>query len=245
MLVLDKGEVRLINSMGGDASVVAAARVSNGATYEDASKGEEADQKLINFLVKHRHGTPFEHATFQFYISAPLFVRSEWHRHRMASYNEISGRYVEYEPEFYIPELFRIPGTTNKQGSRTPVIGDDLRIKGRTVAYASYQEAGVDYWQQLIREYFEAASKAAYDKYKTLLECNVAKEMARMVLPANLYTKFYMTVNARGLMNFLSLRAAEDAQWEIRQYAIGMKEMFKDTMPLTYNAWEQNGFLSP
>lgn len=232
MKILDKGEIQLINSMGGDESVVAAARVSNDVDYASASKGEEADFKLIQYLVKHRHGTPFEHATFQFYIQAPLFVRSEWHRHRMASYNEVSGRYVEYQPEFYIPESFRVAGKTSKQGSVYPEIAPD--------GYPS-----IEYWDKLALAWVEDVSRHAYGKYKDLLYMGVAKEMARMVLPANLYTRFYMTVNARSLMNFLGLRAAEDAQWEIRQYAIAMKEMFKEKMPLTYNAWEANQFIAP
>jgi len=225
MLVLDKGEVTLINSMGGDLSVIAAARVSNGVNYEEASKGEEADQKLINFLIKHRHGTPFEHATFQFYIKCPLFVRSEWHRHRMASYNEISGRYVEYEPEFYIPSSFRKQSKDNKQGS-IEVDSDAL-------------------WQNYPWALVESHTLDAYARYKSLIEWGVAKEMARMVLPANLYTQFYMTVNARALMNFISLRSADDAQWEIRQYGLTMRNMFQEQMPMTYAAWEANRFIAP
>lgn len=228
MQVLDKGEVSLLNHMGGDLAVIAAARVSNGVDYRQASKGPEADQKLINYLVQHRHGTPFEHSTFQFYIKAPLFVRSEWHRHRMASYNEISGRYVEYEPEFYTPELWRVKSPSNKQGSQFP----------------EYDESWEN-WLYEIRAQYRNAIDDAWVAYKALLNEGVAKEMARMVLPLSLYTQFYMTVNARGLMNFLSLRAADDAQWEIRQYAIAMKDMFKQVMPMTYSAWEQNKFIAP
>lgn len=223
MKILDKGEVTLINFSGGDLAVVAAARVSNGATYEEASKGREKDQKLINYLMKHRHHTPFEHSTFQFYVKCPLFVRSEWHRHRIASYNEISGRYVDYEAEFYIPDRIRVPADTNKQGSvfrpgnPTP---DDDNFRG------------------LIRE----ASADAFRRYEELKSIGVAKELARIILPLNLYTQFYFTVNARSLMNFLSLRAADDAQWEIRQYAIAMKGMFRKEMPMTYEAFEAHGY---
>lgn len=232
MKVLDKGEVKLINSMGGDESVVAAARVSNDVDYASASKGEEADQKLINYLIKHRHGTPFEHATFQFYIQAPLFVRSEWHRHRMASYNEVSGRYVKYEPEFYIPSEFRIQAVSNKQGSISPEEppGTYLDIAG---------------WNFDASLEVQNAVRIAYNIYENLLELGVAKEQARMILPSNLYTKFYMTCNARGLMNFLSLRAAEDAQWEIRQYANAMVDIFEEKMPMTARAWRQNNFIAP
>lgn len=233
MNVLDKGKIDLINWMGGDLAVVAAARVSNGATYDTASKGKEADQKLIDYLVKHRHGTPFEHSTFQFYIKAPLFVVREWQRHRMASYNEISGRYVEFEEEFYIPDKFRIQASTNKQGSIFPA-NDQL------YGYPDPEE-----WNEALHSWIKEHSETSFATYQNLIANGVAKEMARMVLPLNLYSQFYFTVNARSLMNFLSLRAADDAQWEIREYAIGIKQIFKNHMPLTYNAWEANDFIAP
>lgn len=234
MKVLDKGVVSLINHMGGDESVVAAARVSNDVDYASASKGAEADQKLINYLVKHRHGTPFEHATFQFYIQAPLFVRSEWHRHRMASYNEVSGRYVKYESVFYVPTEYRLQSKSNKQGS---VLATDENVD------PSYLDATA--WNDTALSLVEDAVSYAFEQYERLIDMGVAKEMARMILPLNLYTKFYMTVNARALMNFLSLRAAEDAQWEIRQYALAMKGMFAEAMPLTFNAWQANEYIAP
>jgi len=211
--------------MGNDLRVVAAARVSNGVNFEEASKGEDADQKLINYLVKHRHGSPFEHVVFQFHIKCPLFVRSEWHRHRVASYNEISGRYVEYEPEFYIPEGFRKQSSSNKQGSVE--VPDDT------------------HWQLYPTALVKSHVEDAYSKYQNLLSWGVAKEMARMVLPANLYTQFYVTLNVRSMMNFLSLRSADDAQWEIRQYSLAMQQIFKNHMPMTYAAWEANGFVAP
>lgn len=221
--VLDQGEVSQINFVGGDLAVVAAARVSNGVSYAEASKGRDKDKKLINYLMKHRHHTPFEHSVFQFYIKAPLFVVREWHRHRMASYNEISGRYVDLTPTFYIPDRIRVPADTNKQGSvfrpGNPNV-DDQHFSG------------------LVRE----ASAEAFRRYEELKSIGVAKELARIVLPLNLYTEFYMTVNARSLMNFLSLRAADDAQWEIRQYAIAMKGMFYKEMPMTYEAFETHGY---
>jgi thymidylate synthase (FAD) len=224
--ILDKGEVTLLNQMGGDLAVIAAARVSNGASYEEASKGPESDQRLINYLIKHRHGTPFEHSTFQFYIKAPLFVVREWQRHRMASYNEISGRYVEFEPEFYYPVGWRVQAASNKQGSVFP-------------------EEPKYSWNILNDLKYDNVIKFQYKVYTEFLKAGVAKEMARMVLPLSLYSQFYMTVNARSLMNFLSLRAADDAQWEIRQYAIAMKEMFKEKMPMTYKAWENNRYITP
>jgi thymidylate synthase (FAD) len=249
MKVLDKGEVSLLNFMGGDLAVVAAARVSNGVDYTEASKGPEADEKLIRYLVKHRHGTPFEHSTFQFYVKTPLFVRSEWHRHRIASYNEISGRYVVYEPEFYIPDLFRVPAQTNKQGSVYP---DDKFLEGWKAEHPFLLDTddkgivtGTGTFHGYMRRQLRTWTRRAYDLYEWYIAQGVAKEMARMVLPPNLYTQFYFTVNARSLMNFLSLRCAEDAQWEIRQYALAIRDMFAEKMPLTYAAWVDNNYVVP
>lgn len=226
MQVLDQGDLTLINFMGGDLSVVAAARVSNGVDYADASKGREKDQKLIRYLLRHRHHTPFEHTVFQFYVKCPLFVAREWHRHRIASYNEISGRYVDFEPSFYAPERIRIPAATNKQGS---VFGSDI---GKPPTPDDRNFSG------LVRE----NATRAFRLYEELKAIGVANELARIVLPMNLYTQFYMTVNARSLMNFISLRAADDAQWEIRQYAIAMQGVFAEKMPMTYAAYEEYGY---
>jgi len=224
--VLDKGEVKLINQMdqGGDYGVVAAARVSNGVAYDKASKGDDADFKLISYLMKHRHGTPFEHNLFTFYIKCPLFVAREWQRHRIGSYNEVSGRYTEFNAQFYIPTVARKPAETNKQGS-VPV-----------------NNKGADEW---LETEIQRWSLAAHVEYKKLLDFGIAKELARIVLPLNLYTEFYWSVNARSLMNFLSLRTGEDAQWEIQQYAKAIEPMFFDVMPFTYHAWVNNGRIAP
>lgn len=214
--------------MGNDFAVVAAARVSNGVSYEEASKGPEADQKLINYLMKHRHGSPFEHVVYTFYVKAPIFVVREWMRHRIGSYNEISGRYVEFKPEFYIPEQFRRPGLTNKQGSSFPTPTPEARD-----------------WDNYNKRIIEDAVRESFNYYKWLLANNVAKEMARIILPLNLYTEFYWTVNARSLMNFLSLRTGEDAQYEIRMYAEEIKKIFEEKCPMVFKSWEANGFLAP
>jgi thymidylate synthase (FAD) len=144
----------------------------------------------------------------------------------MASYNEISGRYVEFEPEFYYPKHWRVPAESNKQGSKF-----DLSKEPE--------------WYQEAQNSYEDAIQDAYERYKFLLEHGVAREMARMVLPLSLYSQFYFTVNARSLMNFLSLRAASDAQWEIQQYAMAMHWVFKEKMPMTYLAWENNRYITP
>jgi thymidylate synthase (FAD) len=222
--VLDKGRVVLLDAMGNDSSVVAAARVSNGRGPLEALEDVDKDDRLIKYLMKHKHGTPFEHNLFTFYVKCPIFVAREWQRHRIGSYNELSGRYTEFKPEFYIPEIAREPGTTNKQGSK--VIENPAAHK--------WLSTEINKW-----------SIGAYDEYKAILKYGIAKEMARMILPLNLYTEFYWSVNARSLMNFLSLRTGEDAQWEIRQYAEAIKPMFWDQMPMTFTAWVENGYQAP
>lgn len=211
--VLDKGFVRLVDFMGGDQGVVDAARVS----YGGKSKGEEADRKLIAYLLKHQHMTPFEHAIFKFHVKTPIFVMRQWIRHRMASYNEISARYTEVKDEFYVPTQWRAQDLKNKQGS---------------VAAPQLDHAA------LTRK-FEEQVKAAQATYQELLKAGVARELARMVLPVNAYTEFYFTINARSLMNFVTLRADVHAQWEIQQYAEAMAESFKAKMPWTYDAFVQ------
>ncbi len=214
--VLDKGFVRLVEFMGGDQGVVDAARVS----YGGVSKGVEADKKLIAYLLKHSHLTPFEHSVLKFHVSAPIFVARQWFRHRFAAYNEISFRYTEVKDYFYMPERWRGQDKKNKQGSTS--------------------SAELD--QKAISDLFSKQVESALATYKTLIEKGVAREMARMVLPVNLYTEFYWTVNARSLMNFVSLRADGHAQWEIQQYGEAMAHAFRQVMPWTYEAFLRHGW---
>jgi thymidylate synthase (FAD) len=209
--VLDKGFVRLVEFMGGDRGVVDSARVS----YGGKSKGEEADRKLIAYLLKHQHMTPFEHSVFKFHVSCPIFVMRQWIRHRMASYNEVSYRYTEVKDEFYVPEKWRVQDVKNKQGS---------------LASAELDHA------EMSRAFTEQV-RAALACYKKMIEAGVAREMARMVLPVNLYTQFYWTINARSLMNFVTLRADSHAQWEIQRYAEAIAGFFQAKMPWTYEAF--------
>ena len=213
VVVLDKGLVRLVDFMGGDQGVVDAARVS----YGGKSKGQDADRKLIAYLLKHKHETPFEHAVFKFHVKCPIFVMRQWIRHRMASYNEVSARYTEVKDEFYIPAKWRAQDIKNKQGSMAAPALDHAALTKK----------------------FEAQIEAALATYRELLAAGVARELARMVLPVNAYTEFYWTVNARSLMNFLSLRADIHAQWEIQQYAEILAQSFKAKMPWTYEAFLQ------
>ena len=209
--VLDKGFVRLVESMGGDRGVVDAARVSHGG----ASKGAQADRKLIDYLLERSHLTPFEHAVFKFHVGCPIFVARQWFRHRFAAYNEISYRYTEVKDEFYLPELWRAQDRANKQGSVTAQGLDQERLIG----------------------IFTKQVSAALAAYRSLIAGGAAREMARMVLPVNLYTQFYWTVNARSLMNFVSLRADRSAQWEIQRYAEALASIFADAMPWTWEAF--------
>lgn len=209
--VLDKGFVRLVDFMGGDQGVVDAARVS----YGGKSRGEEADRKLIAYLLKHKHETPFEHAVFKFHVSCPIFVMRQWIRHRMASYNEISARYTEVRDDFYVPQRWRAQDLKNKQGSVAAPALDHAALTAK----------------------FEAQLKSAMACYKDLLAAGVAREMARMALPVNAYTEFYFTINARSLMNFVTLRADAHAQWEIQQYAEALAGYFRQKMPWTYDAF--------
>jgi thymidylate synthase (FAD) len=209
--VLDKGFVRLVDFMGGDQGVLDSARVS----YASKSKGEEQDRKLINYLLKHEHMSPFEHSIFKFHVSTPIFVMRQWIRHRIASYNEISARYTEVKDEFYVPTAWRAQDLKNKQGSvTTPNLDHPALTKA-----------------------LQAQVDASLKTYKDLLAAGVAREMARMVLPVNLYTEFYWTINARSMMNFITLRADVHAQWEIQQYGEAVAHFFRQKMPWTYDAF--------
>jgi len=209
--VLDKGFVELLGVLGDDNTVVSAARVS----YLGESKGEEKDKKLVKFMMKNGHTSPFEHVVFQWRIKCPLFVRSQWHRHRTWSYNEVSRRYTDEDIEFYFPKEWRAQDTKNKQGSAGQLeILDAHFILRNTVAVAQIS-------------------------YAALLQKGVAKEMARMVLPQNLYTIFYGTVDLKNLLHFIELRADEHAQLEIQIYAKAMEDIIKDYVPWSYEAWRE------
>lgn len=205
--------VELLDVYAKDIDVVNSARVSFDKQVESMS---EADEKLINYLMKNQHGTPFEHNMFRWYVEAPIFVVREWQRHRIGwSYNEMSGRYTEFEDKFYVPETLR------------------TRV-GRPGDY-EYKELALD------ESVFDAVYGECWVGYKYLLNKGVAPEQARMVLPVSIYTKMYATCNARSLMNFLSLRTHPTAQQEIQDCAKMMEKQFEISMPVTYRAWVDNG----
>lgn len=224
--VLDHGQVLLVDHMASDQKVTGAARVSTGKGPEYTSKGAEADERLIRYLMVHRHGTPFEHAVFQFFVKAPIFVAREWQRHRIASYNEQSGRYSEFQPEFYVPGHVRTPDPANKQSSVRVEVTEGADT--RDALFLMGDQMGDN-----------------FDLYGRLLRLGMAREMARIVLPLSLYTSFWFTVNARSLLNFLALRNHDAAQWEIRQYAEIIEAMFAEVMPLTHAAFQANGRVAP
>ncbi len=210
--ILDHGFIRLVDFMGGDLAVVQAARVSLGKGITNTVR----DKKLVDFLMANHHETPFEHSVFKFHIKCPIFVARQWFRHRMASYNEISGRYTEMEEQIYLPERLRTQKAQNYQYQLLE------------------EEKNRDFLQKIGQLYQEA-----FTLYQELLENGVAKEHARIILPAALYTQFYWTINARSLMNFLVLRLDIHAQEEIRLYAKVISRTFRQKMPWTYEAFDR------
>ena len=221
--VLDHGFVRLDGAMADDLSVVNGARVSFARRKTEM---DESDAGLIRFLMRDRHGTPFEHNAFRFHVRCPIFVAREWFRHRVGSFNEFSMRYARATDEFYVPEP------------------EDVRSQvGKPGAY-SFEPVDPEL-AETTREELRAAYETAYETYERLIEQGVARELARSVLPVGAYTEFFWTVNARSLMNFVSLRAAETAQREIRRYADAVEAFFAQQMPITYDAFVANGRVAP
>jgi thymidylate synthase (FAD) len=198
------------------------------------NEASERDAGLINFLMRDRHGSPFEHTSFTFYIEAPIFVVREFIRHRAGwSYNEESGRYKELEPVFYVPADGRPLRQVGNPGSYEFIQGD---YKQKSAVSGDLKRVSVE----------------AYMTYKRLLDLGVAREVARMVLPVNIYTSFYATCNARSLMHFLSLRTQNEKarfpsfpQEEIRMVADQMEAVFAAYMPLTHAAYEKHGRVAP
>lgn len=201
--------------MADDLTVVNAARVSF-ATRKEVM--ELSDERLLMFLMRERHTSPFEHAVFRFHVRAPIFVVREWQRHRMASYNEQSGRYAEFKELFYTPDYIR-----------TQV--------GKPGAYRFEQMDPVT--SEEVHDVINIHNHMSFNMYKDLITAGVAKEQARLVLPGTLYTEFWFTVNALSLMNFLRLRNSEHAMYEIREYAKAIEQEFAERMPVTFAAFKR------
>ncbi len=213
--VLDHGFVRLIDHMGSDLSIVRAARVSYDAAWR-AGEDHNSDQRLIHYLWKHSHTTPFEAVTFTFEVKAPIFVFRQWHRHRTISVNELSARYRELPEEVYMPD-FRAQSKNNKQGSDGEI---------------DIVEAAI------LRAAFEDTYRLAFSVYRAALSRGVAREIARSVLPVATYSHMFCTVNLLNLLKFLTLRCDSHAQYEIRVYADAMRELARGIVPVAVGAWE-------
>jgi thymidylate synthase (FAD) len=227
--------VELVKRSAADADVLFAARVSTAGEQSLAEVGTDAERSagLINYLMRDRHGSPFEHNSFTFFVSAPIFVFREFMRHRTFSYNEESGRYRRLEPVFYVPGPERKLVQEGKPGRYVFVDGSAEQHK-------------------LVDEATRAVCTGAYQAYLEMLEAGIAREVARGVLPVSIYSSMYATCNARALMHFLSLRTKrEDStfpsfpQREIEMVAEKMEAIFAETMPLTYAAFNRNGRVAP
>lgn len=227
--------VELVRASASDADVIFAARVSTAGeqSLEDVDADPERSTGLINYLMRERHGSPFEHNSMTFFVQAPIFVWREHMRHRIASYNEESGRYRQLEPVFYVPDRSRA-----------------IIQVGKTGAYEFLQ--GTEEQYALIDEEMQASCRGSYAAYQRMLDAGVAREVARMVLPVSIYSSAYVTLNARSLMNFLSLRRKAEGshfpsypQREIEMVAERYEAEWARLMPITHEAFVRNGRVSP
>lgn len=229
-------EVTLVDHQGSDAGIVAAARVS--VVGDLARLAETADPEehrgLINYLMTHRHGTPFEHNSITFRVAAPIFVFREWHRHRVPwSYNEESGRYKQLDPVFHIPGPDRPLVNIGTSARPNMVPGDEGQYEDLVVRMTG-------------------AYEDAYSAYLESLEHGVAKEVAREVLPVGIFSTMYATANLRGIFHFLSLRVHDESatfvsypQYEIQQAAQQVEAIVADLFPIAYECWTKNGRVAP
>lgn len=219
--LLDHGFVRLVDSMGSDLSVVRAARVSYDAAWR-AGENTEGDRKLLRYLWKNAHSTPFEAVTMTFEVKAPIFVFRQWHRHRTFSYNELSARYKELPEEYYVPEPKNIgmPSKDNKQG--------------RTISELVEDNKG-----EIAADLIDISCKASFATYRALLADGVPREIARSVLPTATYSHMFATVNLLNLLKFLTLRSHSHAQYEIRVYADALKTLARTVVPESIAIWEE------
>ena len=230
--------VELVRASAHDSDVLFAARVSTQGEQtleaaQDADLDTSRSKGLINYLMRDRHGSPFEHNSMTFYVQAPIFVFREFMRHRIASYNEESGRYRELNPVFYVPGPER-----------------NLVQVGKAGAYDFHP--GTPEQTDLAVTEAKAQATSAYEAYQRMLDAGIAREVARIVLPLSIYSSMYVTMNARSLMNFLSLRTKREGthfpsfpQREIEMAAEQMETFFADLMPLTYAAFNENGRVAP
>ena len=214
-----KGLVDVVEHVGDDLSPIRAARISYGRGTNEVFDRDK-DGRLLRYLLRNGHWSPFEHPSITFRVTAPIFVARQWFRHRSWSFNEISARYTEVKDSFYVPEVWRGQSSTNKQASEG-------------VLDSAGQEAADFHYRTAIR--------AAQYAYKQLLDLGVSREMARMALPVSSFTEFYGTANLRSILHFLEQRLSPHAQQEIRSYAEGVHSLTKQLFPETIAAWREVG----
>ena len=219
------GSVDYVSHMGSDLTVINSARVSFGVEKQQL---EEKDKKLINYLLKHKHTSTLEHNLITFRFTVPLFIRSQHHRHRTWSYNEISRRYTEVGMRFYEPKQFRTQHNSNRQASNIDELSDPL--------IDPYGLAGGNHASYLVSTHHKACMRL----YEKLLASGVCREQARGVLPQNTYTEYYGTVNLNNLLKFVDLRSHEGAQWEIQRVATACLDIAKQLYPVTVGAYVKN-----
>lgn len=201
------GTVELVDFMGTDLTISNSARVSYG---KRKTKLDEKDEKLIKFLIKHNHVSTLEHCVMTFMVRCPKPINVQWLRHRSQAFNEISGRYVEFEDDFYIPEVFREQSKDSKQASEKSVLFDKDYLAG----------------------FFEGLYTSAHEKYKKLIDLGLAKEQARMAMPFGFMTEFYVTMNLRSFLHWYRARVDKHSQWEIQQFAKASLHLVKDLYPV-------------
>lgn len=212
--VLDKGFVKLVDVYGDDNAICESARKSTNSKSKD-------NERLINYLMKHKHTSPFEFAEMKFHIKAPIIVARQWFRHRMASYNEISGRYTVFGEDYYIPseDRIKLQDTVNRQSS----------------GIEAPKEIQIEFVKDLVEH-----SKRGFELYDKYIQKGVAKEISRLFLGLNLYTEFYYKVDLNNLFKFLSLRNHSHAQWEIKEYAKTIEQSVQQYFPISYSAYDKH-----
>ena len=220
----DKISCTLIDAHASDLSVVNAARVSFDQHHHSMETG---DDKLIDYLLRERHGSPFEHSFFKFCVEAPIYVVREHMRHRIGhSVNEWSGRYAELEPNFYVPPNARVR------------VGKPGHYTYEEKSLLSRESATLD--AEVLKAY-----KQSWSSYRAMIDAGVALEQARMVLPVGIMSKFIWSCNARSLMHYIGLRAAPNAQYEIQLVAHQAEAALSEYMPITYASYVVNGRVAP
>lgn len=211
------GAVEYVDHMGSDLTVVNSARVSFGVNKEEL---DGKDKKLINYLIKHKHTSTLEHNVVTFKFTVPLFIRSQHHRHRTWSYNEISRRYTDIDMKFYSPNAFRTQHESNRQASKDELVNPPLDLATSSAATA-----------------VAAHNRSSLYLYNSLIKSGVCREQARGVLPQNLYTEYYGTCNLGNLLKFINLRIHKGAQWEIQQVAKACLQIVEQLFPVTVQSY--------